>query len=100
MRLIDIDAMGIGIADPDVFVNAAYADGWNNVIKIIKLAPTVDAVPVVRCRDCRHMSIEQGLRYCDAWERFNGEGDDGFCNYGERISNAEEQRHIPHLSHS
>lgn len=38
----------------------------------------------VHCKDCRFKSIERGMRYCSVWERFNGAGDDGFCNYGER----------------
>ena len=43
-----------------------------------------DLVRVVRCKDCKHMSIEPCGRYCFVWGFFNGAGDDGFCNYGER----------------
>lgn len=43
-----------------------------------------DVIPVVRCKDCRHMTVELGYRYCNVWERINGYGDDGFCSYGER----------------
>ena len=46
--------------------------------------PSVDAVEVVRCKDCRHMELRHGLRWCDAWGEINGMGDDGFCNYAER----------------
>ena len=42
-----------------------------------------DAVPVVRCKDCRHISVERGLCFCNLWEKFNGMGYEGFCNYGE-----------------
>lgn len=49
MRLIDADALGIGFADPNVFEHPQYAYGWNSAIEIIGNAPTVDAVPVVRC---------------------------------------------------
>ena len=41
------------------------------------------AVEVVRCKDCRHISVERGLFFCNVWEKFNGMGYDGFCNYGE-----------------
>ena len=51
--------------------------------KLIADAPTVDAVEVVRCKDCRHISVERGLCFCNVWEKFNGMGYDGFCNYGE-----------------
>lgn len=45
-----------------------------------------DAVPMVRCRDCKHMYIfaGAGARYCTAWGSFHGMGDDGFCGYGKR----------------
>ena len=57
-------------------------------------APTVDAVEVVRCRDCAHWLNEDGLHdhvclkiYSDgavssyAWQDRNP---DDFCSYGER----------------
>ena len=43
-----------------------------------------DAIPVVRCKDCRHITVERGLCFCNVWEKFNGMGYEGFCNYGER----------------
>ena len=52
--------------------------------KLIEDAPTVDAVEVVRCKDCRHITVERGLCFCNVWEKFNGMGYEGFCNYGER----------------
>lgn len=50
---------------------------------MIENAPSVDAVEVVRCKDCKHMQ-NMGYRYCQVWQTVNGMGDDGFCNYGER----------------
>lgn len=51
-------------------------------------APTVDAVPVVRCRECKHAWIHPcGYVYCHRDGRnvyemtFNL---DSFCSYGER----------------
>lgn len=86
MRLIDADALGIDLCNPDVFPcgSKSYAEGWNQAIKLLQNAPTVDAVEVVRCKDCRHMTLEIGLHWCNVWDRPNGYGDDGFCNYGER----------------
>lgn len=52
MKLIDLDALGIGMANPAMFENRAYADGWNSLFSILQHAPAVDAVPVVRCKDC------------------------------------------------
>lgn len=53
-RLIDAYALGIGKANPAMFENNGYADGWNSAIEILEQAPAVDAEPVVRCRDCKY----------------------------------------------
>lgn len=96
MRLIDVDAIGIGICKPEVFVNAAYGEGWNDCVRILQLAPTFDAVPVVRCKDCKFSNIprsrkeyykEKGILRCDkhggiAFNRCVYSTD--FCSYGER----------------
>lgn len=42
---------------------------------------------LVRCKNCVHMKKQFGARYCEVWTMFNGMGDDGFCNYGERKDN-------------
>lgn len=39
---------------------------------------------VVRCKDCKHMVLEDCGRFCMVWSGYNGCGDNGFCNYGER----------------
>lgn len=52
-------------------------------------APTVDAVPVVRCKDCRHWSGRKYNVHINGflpWCRFSAlqrEAND-FCSYGER----------------
>ena len=60
----------------------------------IDAIPTVDAVPVVPCKNCRHSSRiandTDGMRHCwsgrgrnngDGFSRVNG---DGYCDEGER----------------
>lgn len=48
-------------------------------------APTVDAVEVVRCKDCKYMlDSDKGVRFCNAWCKVNGLGDNGYCSYGKR----------------
>lgn len=37
--LIDRDAPGVGPANPKVFKNTAYADGWNALLKILGSIP-------------------------------------------------------------
>lgn len=39
MRLVDIDNIGIGKANRDLFNVPEYADGWNEAIKITKSTP-------------------------------------------------------------
>lgn len=48
-------------------------------------APTVDAVPVVRCRECkkcRNREPNIGIHWCDHWD--NVVRDKDFCSFGER----------------
>lgn len=44
----------------------------------------VEAVEVVRCKECMHMERNAHFRHCRVWGAINGMGDEGFCNYGER----------------
>ena len=86
MRLIDADrALEIvrdqSIAHPNAYHLTNYAT------LILREAPTVDAVEVVRCRDCKH----RGTDYCifhikgePADEELLRKLDNDFCSYGER----------------
>lgn len=74
-RLIDADrALEIvrdqGISHPNAYHLTNYAT------LILREAPTVDAVPVVRCKDCRKFKT-YGCRMVAS-------GYDDFCSYGER----------------
>ena len=51
-RLIDLSTLGIGERNPNAFNDPERAYGWNDLLKILETAPTVDTVEVVRCRDC------------------------------------------------
>lgn len=44
--------------------------------------PTVDAVPVVRCRDCEHKDRESGFCHGRGWP-MQLVPDDGFCDKGK-----------------
>ena len=53
--------------------------------KCIKEAPSVDVVPVVRCKDCRFLGDENlGLHNCDHYRGPMRVELDDFCSYGER----------------
>ena len=77
----------------------SYADLWascgehytaEDVIMMIKTAPTVDAVPVVRCWECKHCDPEN--HHCDhhmgTAAPLRRKPDD-FCSYGERKEGAD-----------
>ena len=55
--------------------NAEGAYGYVDAFQIAN-APTVDAVEVVRCRDCKH-------RYSDSWCEYVDD-DNFYCARGER----------------
>ena len=92
MRLIDVDQLGVGRCSKDV-LPAVYCAGWNSLIGLIEKAPTIDAVPVVRCRECKFGTHFGDME--DEWIRcMNLHGNplmpfDGFCSYGERKEGAE-----------
>lgn len=85
MRLIDADALTkeIKMDIEDVGLQERM------IFHRINDAPTVDAVEVVRCKDCKHAHMTYGgeCKYCDMWEE-DGEAlyldGDFFCAYGER----------------
>ena len=67
------------IAHPNAYHLTTYAT------LILREAPTVDAVEVVRCRECKHCDPENG--HCDhpmgTAAPLKRKPDD-FCSYGER----------------
>lgn len=84
MELIDREAMENDIAVCCHEHSGEYGGPCCGVCGLILKAPVVDAVEVVRCKDCRHMEADNGARFCHVWGSYNGMGDDGFCNYGKR----------------
>ena len=62
------------------------ADRDEIALPIVNAAPTVDAVPVVRCKDCEHLvntTINaNGFLICDISDMEIAPDD--FCSYGER----------------
>lgn len=48
MRLIDADVLDLYEA-----LKSYYGDAWRDAQAVIDDAPTVDAIPVIRCKDCK-----------------------------------------------
>ena len=85
MRLIDVDDFGVGRCSKDV-LPAAYCAGWNGLLGLIEKAPTVDAVVVVRCKDCKYAYINSfAVSSGEALCTLSGQPmqQDDFCSYGE-----------------
>ena len=85
MRLIDADAL----------MDEANSDGAYGYLdaKQISEAPTVDAVPVVRCRECKHYDTADFdgniLCGCTLHSAMLDITPDSFCSYGERKEGAD-----------
>lgn len=97
MRLIDADGLRRRIVAFCTGCSTTYLI-VENIVMMINQADTVDAVPVVRCRDCiafeeigKHPTNNGGTSfgYCYHWEYEQGmspnqvDGND-FCSYGKR----------------
>ena len=71
-------------------------EDFDEIINAIDAVPTIDAVEVVRCKDCKHLVLtEEGEHnpndcVCDYWDT-DGLTDDDFCSRGERRTNEPEE---------
>ena len=90
MRLIDADALGVGRCSKDI-LPAAYCAGWNGLIELIEKAPTIDAVPVVRCEKCiAYTPVDDNTGKCVFLiGKHQYVVPDGYCYLGERKEGAE-----------
>lgn len=101
-RLIDANALSekIGNMKSEIthirggykYCNEDEKNEWDKLDSFDRLvcdAPTVDAVEVVRCKDCEYCGHFDGLLYCDNSRGLAGSvSPEGFCSYGERKDNA------------
>ena len=80
------------LIDADALIKEANSDGAYGYVdaKQIADAPTIDAVKIVRCKDCKHYRPqkksahwENRTNYCNRIVTIKMQPDD-FCSYGER----------------
>ena len=104
MSLINREALlSFEKMDADLCASCGEHHTAEDVIMMIKTAPTVDAVPVVRCRECKHFRhygktslFINGKNIKAGWcqrrisydEEYRMTADD-FCSYGERKEGAD-----------
>ena len=82
MRLIDADALiakAYIMQEPNGFIHSVVTE------RQIAKAPTIDAVPVVRCKDCKRF-----FEYRPDYKRNRVEGADGDCL--DRIINSDNRQ--------
>ena len=95
MRLIDADALKKTMKA--ILLQCIFSDADDEEIQAIKIGekvvrefvdelPTIDAVPVVRCRECIHAikfrTGQVSCRYHD-WCRIHVDAN-GYCDHGEK----------------
>ena len=95
-RLIDANALKTRINNVPMHGDTeVFYDIMSELVAVVAAAPTIDAVEIVRCRECKNSSRiasekEDGLRHC--WSgRGTNKGDgmsrvrsDGYCDDGKR----------------
>ena len=86
-RLIDVDALRYRLlCQPPRNISINYA------LELVSTMPTVDAVEVVRCKDCKKYIPCQKLpigtsKWCDLFDRATCEMN--YCGWGERREDAD-----------
>lgn len=91
MRLADVDELWKQMwelrekrdEEANMTGDRAVCVTWNDAVTLIKNAPTIDAVPVVRCKDCKYYDAENHncldeMAYARIWN------EDDYCSFAER----------------
>ena len=79
-RLIDADAFTIIKVKTKVNGKTVFAEMMQ---KVLDTAPTVDAVPVIRCKDCARNPKDGHARIICPCPMDRYMGDEGFCSKAE-----------------
>ena len=95
MRLIDADTFAsvLEFADSDVceeFPSGYCEVGFSRekIRELLRYIPATDAVPVVRCRECKYHH-DCGAHFCDALGMDCPDDSEFYCSYGERKEGAD-----------
>ena len=86
MRLID--------ADSDYIQETIYRRGFKtrqDIEEWLNFAPTIDSVPVVRCKDCirRYDTDECPMCFLIEGKYYEYTNENGFCDRGDRKEGAD-----------
>lgn len=92
MRMIDVDALIERMAT--VYTDTDQRAHYDEIMRAIREQPTVDAVPVLRCRECREYSgvnlsiLGMPCGECDKFGHVCGP--DEFCSFGQERQEVEQ----------
>ena len=86
MRLIDVEPLEELIKQHlETTDSALFFNALSTFARLLEMTPTADAMPVVRCKDCKHRDPED--KKCDCGHAIQWQlprDDDWFCADGER----------------
>ena len=86
MRLIDADALKSKVQAQEWKRDPAVMLALDWIYMLINEQPTIDAVPVVRCKDCKQYNTtgcSKGFGWCERMDR--GTNDDFYCSLADRV---------------
>lgn len=94
-RLIDADALHklFGAVTTDLLSKPELSKDFEHMVRafimtteMIEDQPTIDAVPVIRCKDCAHWDSDDGVKgYCNGFNLVYRKYDaDYYCATAER----------------
>ena len=89
---IDYLMTNMGWHDEDGYEVDDADDKRTIITDLINGIPTVEAVPVIRCKDCKHWGVVDGCNWMTCRKGiltgWSNKGY-GYCSYGERKTNVE-----------
>ena len=86
MRIVDADALKEGLKEK------MFGHPFERIFlsSVVDSAQTIDAVLVVRCRECKWWQEDDDVGHCDNPDGLdNYAKPDDFCSYGERKEGAD-----------
>lgn len=91
MKLIDADYGQKQLTIAEVECGKNFETDCNHVRDFLNAMPTIDAVPVVRCRECKYRFKNNGhdKSGCPIIDANIWMDDDDFCSHGERKEGAD-----------
>ena len=86
MRLIDADEAKLALIASKakhMAHNEILSADEDEIMGFLDHMKTVDAVPVIRCKDCKHWACDDSESYCDELGIFNTDMN-SYCSYAKR----------------